>query len=124
MPDTSGDRGPERRVLVVEDDPNIRDLVLLHLGLEGFGTAAAGDGNDGLKLAKSEPFPTAVVGYRQGKLSDKVLTQFKTGMLKANDSEKGRDVMANFSITSFEPVAEDYPKQLSAILKAYPVPGK
>jgi DNA-binding response OmpR family regulator len=53
--------GTGRRVLVVEDDPNIRDLVLLHLGLEGFSTAAAPDGNEGLRLAKAEPFDLIVL---------------------------------------------------------------
>ena len=53
--------GNGRRVLVVEDDPNIRDLVLLHLGLEGFSTAAAPDGNEGLRLAKAEPFDLIIL---------------------------------------------------------------
>ncbi|MGE0816276.1 MAG: response regulator [Vicinamibacterales bacterium] len=35
-------------VLVVEDDPHIRDLIALHLGLEGLEHSAAGDGKDAL----------------------------------------------------------------------------
>jgi two-component system OmpR family response regulator/two-component system alkaline phosphatase synthesis response regulator PhoP len=49
------------RVLVVEDEPNIRDLVALHLRLEGFATVATGDGHEGLRLAKSEPFDLIVL---------------------------------------------------------------
>ncbi len=49
------------RVLVVEDDPHIRELVLLHLGLEGFTTAAAGDGSDGLQLARTERFDLIIL---------------------------------------------------------------
>jgi DNA-binding response OmpR family regulator len=32
-----------RRVLVVEDEKNIRDLVCLHLGLEGYECVPVGD---------------------------------------------------------------------------------
>ena len=35
---------PTRRVLVVEDEPHIRELVRLHLGLEGLAVTEAGDG--------------------------------------------------------------------------------
>jgi two-component system OmpR family response regulator/two-component system alkaline phosphatase synthesis response regulator PhoP len=35
-------------VLVVEDDPHIRDLIALHLGLEGLDHTATGDGTEAL----------------------------------------------------------------------------
>src|SRR5215471_7485348 len=49
------------RVLVVEDDPHIRELVLLHLGLEGFTTAASGDGAEALQLARTERYDLIVL---------------------------------------------------------------
>jgi two-component system OmpR family response regulator/two-component system alkaline phosphatase synthesis response regulator PhoP len=49
------------RVLVVEDDPHIRDLVLLHLRLEGLETIAAADGTEGLRVARSEPLDLIVL---------------------------------------------------------------
>jgi DNA-binding response OmpR family regulator len=52
---------PEPRVLVVEDEPNIRDLVALHLGLDGMRTTTLGDGYDALQLAKQEPFDLIVL---------------------------------------------------------------
>src|SRR5262245_25944476 len=73
-------------------------------------------------IAQSEPFPSSVIVYRQGGLSDAVLEKFKTGMLKANDSDKGRDMMANFNIVSFAAPPADYAKQLEEIRKAYPAP--
>ena len=36
------------RVLVVEDEAHIRDLIVLHLGLEGLETEAVGDGSEAL----------------------------------------------------------------------------
>jgi DNA-binding response OmpR family regulator len=55
------DAGPAGRVLVVEDDQHIRDLVLLHLRLEGLEGVAAADGTEGLRLARSERFDLVVL---------------------------------------------------------------
>lgn len=44
------------RVLLVEDDPHIRELVELHLQLEGLTVVAVADGNDGLARARAENF--------------------------------------------------------------------
>jgi two-component system alkaline phosphatase synthesis response regulator PhoP len=49
------------RVLVIEDDPHIRDLIVLHLGLEGLETEALGDGLAGLARASSQPFDLVVL---------------------------------------------------------------
>jgi len=49
------------RVLVVEDDPSIRDLVMLHLGLEGLQAVATGDGHEALRLAKAGAFDLIVL---------------------------------------------------------------
>jgi two-component system OmpR family response regulator/two-component system alkaline phosphatase synthesis response regulator PhoP len=38
--------------MVVEDEPNIRELVCLHLGLEGYACEAVGDGQEALKRAE------------------------------------------------------------------------
>jgi DNA-binding response OmpR family regulator len=49
------------RVLVVEDEPNIRELVALHLELEGLTPIATGDGNDALRLTRSGRFDLIVL---------------------------------------------------------------
>jgi two-component system OmpR family response regulator/two-component system alkaline phosphatase synthesis response regulator PhoP len=49
------------RVLVVEDDAHIRELVLLHLGLEGLETVSAADGTEGLRIARSQPFDLIIL---------------------------------------------------------------
>jgi DNA-binding response OmpR family regulator len=38
----------QARVLVVEDEPNIRELVCLHLGLEGYICDGVGEGRSAL----------------------------------------------------------------------------
>jgi two-component system OmpR family response regulator/two-component system alkaline phosphatase synthesis response regulator PhoP len=44
------------RVLVVEDEPHIRELVCLHLGHEGYSCEAVGDGTEALRLTERERF--------------------------------------------------------------------
>jgi len=52
---------PQKQVLVVEDERHIRDLVCLHLGLEGYECVPVGDGRDALKLATERPFDLVVL---------------------------------------------------------------
>ena len=49
------------RVLLVEDDPHIRELVQLHLQLEGLTVVSTGDGNDGLARARADTFDLIVL---------------------------------------------------------------
>jgi len=51
---TNGDKTVTPRVLVVEDEPNIRELVCLHLGLEGYSCDGLADGHDALKRTEAE----------------------------------------------------------------------
>ena len=49
------------RVLVVEDEPNIRELVCLHLGLEGYSCDAVGDGQSALRRTEGDRFDLLVL---------------------------------------------------------------
>jgi two-component system OmpR family response regulator/two-component system alkaline phosphatase synthesis response regulator PhoP len=49
------------RVLVVEDEPNIRELVCLHLGLEGYTCDGLGDGREALKRAETDRYDLLVL---------------------------------------------------------------
>jgi DNA-binding response OmpR family regulator len=49
------------RVLVVEDEPNIRDLVCLHLGIEGYTCEGLGDGREALRRTEAERFDLLVL---------------------------------------------------------------
>ena len=49
------------RVLVVEDERNIRDLVCLHLGLEGYECVPIADGKEAMALASEKPFDLIVL---------------------------------------------------------------
>ena len=47
--------------LVVEDEPRIRELVALHLGFEGLVCVQAGNGDEALRLARSEHYDLIVL---------------------------------------------------------------
>ncbi len=48
-------------MLVVEDEPHIRELVAFHLGLEGLQVVEAKDGDEALRLVRSAPFDVCVL---------------------------------------------------------------
>jgi DNA-binding response OmpR family regulator len=50
-----------RRALVVEDEPNIRELVALHLGLEGLTVVEAHAGDEAIRRIEAEPFDLVVL---------------------------------------------------------------
>ena len=52
---------PPQRVLIVEDDARIRELVALHVGLEGMTPIGVANGDDALRLARTEPIDLVVL---------------------------------------------------------------
>jgi ABC-type phosphate/phosphonate transport system substrate-binding protein len=71
-------------------------------------------------LATSAVFPAAVVAYHPGSLDEETLKRFKDGMISANQSPMGRQLMTLWRLTAFEPVPADYDQTVAAILKVYP----
>ncbi len=58
---TFGSHDASRRVLVVEDEPHIRDLVALHLRLDGWTVDTVGHGDEALRRVQAEPFDLVVL---------------------------------------------------------------
>ncbi|MGD1051288.1 MAG: response regulator transcription factor [Solirubrobacteraceae bacterium] len=54
MSEQPGDSAPRTRVLVVEDDPNIVDLIRSNLAVRGFDTVVSTDGLRALQLLETE----------------------------------------------------------------------
>jgi ABC-type phosphate/phosphonate transport system substrate-binding protein len=73
-------------------------------------------------LKQSEAFPPGVVAYRQGALDNATLARFRDGMLTANQSARGRDLMGLLKLSAFENVPADLDQALGHILKVYPAP--
>jgi len=57
-----------RRALVVEDERNIRELIVLHLGLEGLTTVEAASGDEAIRRAESERFDVVVLDLMRPKV--------------------------------------------------------
>ena len=49
------------RILLIEDDPRLAEMVSEYLGQAGFGVSAAGTGNEGLARLEREPFDALVL---------------------------------------------------------------
>jgi two-component system, OmpR family, response regulator len=49
------------RILVIEDDPDIRDVILMHLEKEPYDVTLAADGAKGLALARNRPFTLVIL---------------------------------------------------------------
>jgi ABC-type phosphate/phosphonate transport system substrate-binding protein len=73
-------------------------------------------------LAQSEPFPPGVVAYREGALDTATLSKFKDGMVSANHSSRGKDLLALWKLAAFEDVPADLNQSLGNILRIYPPP--
>ena len=103
---------------------NVQAAIVDNIALESYKELNPGRFK-GLKvLVQSEVFPTGVIAYHQGSISDRTLEAFRQGLLKANSNDKGRETMATFQISSLEAVPAEYQQQVTDILKAYPAEGK
>jgi signal transduction histidine kinase len=52
------------RILVVDDEPGIRDLMALELGGQGYQVVTAGDGEEALEKARAEPFHLVITDIK------------------------------------------------------------
>ena len=55
MPNATKECGPERRVLLVDDDPDIRAMYGARLSADGFEVSFAADGHEALAAATDRP---------------------------------------------------------------------
>lgn len=55
---------PDRRVLVIDDEPGIRGLAARALGLAGFAVSVAATGRQGLSMALREPCDLVLLDLR------------------------------------------------------------
>ena len=61
-----------------------------------------------------------MVAYRPDKWNDTDLKTMKDALLNAHQNPEGRQLLTMWKLTGFEPVPEDYEKQLKSIAKDYP----
>jgi ABC-type phosphate/phosphonate transport system substrate-binding protein len=71
-------------------------------------------------LKESEPFPPAVLAYRDGGLDNETLGKFRDGLTTASRNVRAKELMGLWKITSFELPPQDFAQMLGAVLKSYP----
>lgn len=80
---------------------------------------------DRLKTLKlSEVFPAGVIAFRPGGLDEDTLQRFRVGMISANQNPLGKQMLAMWKLTAFEPVPDDYEATLDNIVRTYPPDAK
>src|SRR5262245_10866959 len=75
-------------------------------------------------IQQSEAFPAAVVAYRPGAVEGATLERFRTGLLNAHGSARGRQMLTLWKLTAFEQVPAGYEQNLASIARAYPPPQR
>ena len=73
-------------------------------------------------LVESEAFPHAVVACNPSNFGEADQKKFRKGMMHANETPKGQQLLMLCRITSFEDIPADFDKELDAIAKNYPPP--
>jgi ABC-type phosphate/phosphonate transport system substrate-binding protein len=73
-------------------------------------------------IEKSITFPASVVVYREGTLDDATRHKFQQGMLNANKSVIGKQMLTMWKLTAFEMVPTDYEQTVTEFVKVYPAP--
>jgi len=59
---------PKLKILIIDDDPDIRDVLNITLTQEGYEIIEAGDGEEGLKLAQTKNPDLVLVDFKMPKL--------------------------------------------------------
>ncbi len=90
--------------------------------LDGYQTLQPGAFKQLKILAKSEVFPSAVVAYRKGSISEDDAAKLRKGLATANQNPSGKLLMTLWNLKGLEEPPADYQQKLDAILKAYPAP--
>jgi CheY-like chemotaxis protein len=111
-----------KRILVVEDDTSIRELLVELLESEGYGVAAAVNGLEALKYLQSSTAPDLILidlmmpvmdgySFRTEQLKNAEWSRIPTVVMSAEANAKEK--MKNFNITAFL----SKPVELDTIIK-------
>lgn len=111
-----------KRILVVEDDTSIRELLVELLESEGYDVASAVNGLEGLKILQSQKLPDLILidlmmpvmdgySFRTEQLKNQEWSKIPTVVMSAEANAKEK--MKNFNITAFL----SKPVELETILK-------
>ncbi len=66
----------KNKILVVDDEPDILELLSEELEYEGFATVCAGSGNDAVRVLENENFDLVISDYKMPNGNGKVVLDF------------------------------------------------
>jgi CheY-like chemotaxis protein len=100
----------KKRILVVEDDTSIRELLVELLESEGYDVVSAANGLEGLRLLESEQLPHLILidlmmpvmdgySFRTEQLKNAAWSNIPTVVMSAESNAKEK--MKKFNITAF-----------------------
>jgi ABC-type phosphate/phosphonate transport system substrate-binding protein len=105
-------------------DNTIQAVVVDNVALECYQRRKPGRSEQLKDLLHSEWFPDTVVVYHGGAFEEAVLQRFRDGLIKADNTALGRQLLTMWLMTAFEQIPNDYSQLLTEIAKAYPAPSK
>lgn len=103
---------------------SVQAALVDHAQLEEYRNSQPGNSSRIRVLLQSEVFPTGVIAYRQGNLSDETLQRMRTGMIAAHKSPQGQEMLKLCRMPGFDLPPSDFDKLLQATAKAYPPPSR
>ena len=123
-------------ILVVEDEPHIRELVCLHLDLENLAYVEAADGDAGLKLARERHFDLVILdlmlpgldgvtvcrAIRKDSINSSVPVLMLTARREESDKVVGLDSGADDYLTKPFGVRELTPRVRALLRRGAPAP--
>jgi ABC-type phosphate/phosphonate transport system substrate-binding protein len=101
-------------------DGTVDATVVDQAALDAFKQKKPGRFNRLKTVARSQPFPPAVVAYYGTFLDEATRKQFSEGLLNASNKEKGQTMLTIFRLTGFQVPPADFEKVLAATREAYP----
>jgi ABC-type phosphate/phosphonate transport system substrate-binding protein len=110
--------GEEALDMVVNKDADA--VIIDSVGLNQYKIGHPAEAAKLKDLEFSKAFPAGVLAFNKDALPQKQIDTFTKGMLNANQSAKGKDMMKFCGVTSFESIPENYETLLQYVLKEYP----
>ncbi|MGE3804846.1 MAG: phosphate/phosphite/phosphonate ABC transporter substrate-binding protein [Gemmataceae bacterium] len=76
------------------------------------------------KVDESPAFPTGVIAYHEGSVTERAVDKMYKALKGAKDNADGKQILLNWRMTSFEDAPKDFHKLLEETLERYPPPKK
>jgi ABC-type phosphate/phosphonate transport system substrate-binding protein len=104
-------------------DNSVQVVVVDDVALECYQRRKPGRFEQLKDLLQSEAFPDTVVVFHAGFYEEALLQRCRDGLIKADSTALGRQMLTLWLMTAFEKIPDNYGQMLVDIAKAYPPPS-